>query len=65
MAVNFLVRNMDKDYVCVLVTMASALIACFIVILTVSFIIDSFAGSDKEFKNLKRRTHDFDEFINQ
>ena len=53
-----------KDYGGTLVTAMSALIACYIVVFTIGFIVDSFSGSDKEFRSLKRRTHDIDEFIN-
>ena len=55
---------LKKDYGGALVTVASAIIAGVVVVFAVSFIVDSFTGSDREFKNLKRRTHDIDEFIN-
>lgn len=56
---------LKKGYGSMLVTIGASIFAGIIVLFTVSFIIDSFTGSDKEFKRLKRRTHDIDEFINQ
>ncbi len=63
-ATPLLMLLLRKDYGSALVTAGVSIIAGLIVVFAISFIIDSFTGSDKEFKNLKKRTHDIDEFIN-
>jgi hypothetical protein len=54
-----------KDYGSALVTAVSVLVAGAVVVFAVSFVINSLQGSDKEFRSLKRRTHNIDEFISQ